>query len=263
MTVNQPRGIVAVTCNLSDADGHVSHRAGHRYLTALQEISGAVPILVPALGDSFDVEALLDNIDGIVLTGGVSNVEPHRYGGDPCVECGPHDPGRDGVALAMIRAAVRRGMPVFGICRGIQEINVAFGGTLHPELNIVPGRFNHRRPREKPVDVQLAPRQSITLTPGGYLHKLMDGVDKVMVNTLHGQGIDRLADGISIEAVADDGTIEAVRIDAVSGFAIGVQWHPEWKADEHMLYTALFRGFGLSVHEHAARRHGLMRQAAE
>jgi putative glutamine amidotransferase len=247
---------------MSEIDGHHSHRAGHRYVTAVHEVAGALPLLVPALGDVLDAEHLLDSVDGVLLTGGASNVEPHHYAGDPGVECGPHDPGRDGIAFNLVRGAVRRGIPLFGICRGHQEINVAFGGSLHPRLHEVPGRFDHRRPRDKPMEVQLSPRQNITLTPGGYLQDLLGGDETIMVNTLHGQGIDLLGQGLVVEAVADDSTVEAIRVADAKGFAVGVQWHPEYQAAEHRLYAALFRAFGAAVRDYASRRRGSA-QAAE
>jgi len=247
-------GVVAITCNLGEQDGHHSHRTGDRYVTAVHDVAGALPVLLPALGDVVDVDALLNHIDGVVLTGGVSNVEPHHYDGDPEVECGPHDPGRDGLTLRLVREAIRRGVPLFGICRGIQEINVALGGSLHPRLHEVPGRFDHRRERHKPLPEQLAARQRITLTAGGELQRLADGAATVMVNSLHGQGIDRVADSLVVEAVADDGTVEAVRVEGAAGFAIGVQWHAEWQPQQHPLYHALFRSFGAAVQAYARRR---------
>jgi len=254
MTRSVRQGIVAISCNMSEVDGHLSHRVGDRYVTAVHDLSGALPMLVPALGDDLDVARLLDSVDGVLLTGGASNVEPHRYQGTHGVECGPHDAGRDGMALQLVRTAVDRGVPLLGICRGHQEINVAFGGSLFPWLHDVPGRFDHRRPRDKPIEVQLSPRQNITLTEGGYLQELLDGDPDIMVNTLHGQGIDRLGDGLTVEAVADDGTIEAIRVTDARAFAVGVQWHPEWKPAEHRLYAALFRAFGEAVRDYARQR---------
>lgn len=257
-------GVVAVTCNFNDEDQHPTHRVGHKYVTALRAAAGAMPVLVPALEGIEEIERLLDHVDGVLLTGGASNVEPHHYQGNPVIACGPHDAGRDAVAMGLARAAVRRGVPLFGICRGHQEINVAFGGSLFPHLHEVEGRFDHRRPREKPVEEQYAPRQRITLADGGLLQQLAGGAQVVMVNTLHGQGIDRLGDGLEVEAVADDGTIEAIRVRDAAAFALGVQWHPEWRPLEHPLYAAVFRAFGDAVRACAtARRRAGVSAAAE
>jgi len=250
-------GVVAIACNISEQNGILSHRVGDRYVSAVHDVAGALPLLLPALGDDLDIAALLSHIDGVVLTGGVSNVEPHHYDGDPEIECGPHDPGRDGLTLRLIRAAVARGVPLFGICRGIQEINVAFGGSLHPRLHEVPGRFDHRRERDKPLAEQLAPRQRITLSAGSLLQRLAGGAETAMVNSLHGQGIDRLGEGLVVEALADDGTIEAVRVATAPGFAVGVQWHAEWQPQQHPLYRALFTAFGEAVATYVEARRAL------
>lgn len=249
-------GIVAILCNQRTDNGHRSHRVGHNYITAVRDGSGAMPVLVPALEDGADVEGLLARVDGVVLTGGASNIEPHHYDGDPEIDVGENDAGRDTMAFALVRGALAAEIPLFGICRGIQEMNVALGGSLIPWLHDEPGRYDHRRPREKPMEYQLSPRQRISLTPGGLLQQLAGGADEAMVNTLHGQGIDRLAQGLVIEAVAGDGTIEAVRFEAARTFALGVQWHPEWRALEHPLYAALFRAFGEAVARYTNARAG-------
>jgi putative glutamine amidotransferase len=254
--------IVAILCNLSSTEGRLSHRTGHNYITAVRDGSLATPLLVPALEEISDVEALLSRVDGVVLTGGASNIEPHHYDGDPAIDVGENDPGRDAMAFALVKTALSAGIPLFGICRGIQEMNVALGGSLIPWLHEAPGRFDHRRPREKPMEYQLSPRQRITLSEGGMLQQLAGGASQAMVNTLHGQGIDRLADGLFVEAVADDGTIEAVRVEGAESFALGVQWHPEWRAMEHPLYAALFRAFGDAVRQYAARHPGAGTNAA-
>ena len=200
-------GLVAVSCNQDAEAVHHTHRVGHNNLSALTDVSRVTPILVPVMS-CLDIELLLQRVDGILLTGGRSNVEPHNYNGDPNIACGPHDSDRDAMALALARGAVERGVPLFGICRGIQEINVAFGGSLFPWLHEVPGRFDHRREKHLPIADGLRPRQRVTLTPGGYLQQLAGGADDVVVNSLHGQGIDRVGDGLVVEAVADDDTVE-------------------------------------------------------
>ena len=247
-------GIVVIVCNFSDDDNHASHRAGDRFVVAVRDICGALPLLLPALGSGADLDTLLDNIDGVILTGGASNVSPHHYNGGEARDQSLLEDRREGGALELRAACVERNVPLFGICRGIQEMNVALGGSLHQYMHELPGHFAHRRPREKPVSVQLGPRQRITLTPGGILHGLANGARQVMVNTLHAQGIDRLADPLVVEAIADDGTIEAVRVNESPTFAVGVQWHAEYRTAEHDLYRALFAAFGEAVATHAEVR---------
>ncbi len=249
------RGIVVIVCNYNDdMKHHPSHRAGDRFVVTVREICGAMPLLLPALGFGADLDTLLDNIDGVILTGGASNVHPRHYDGGEPRDKTLLDDRRDGVALEVTRACVERNVPLFGICRGIQEMNVALGGSLHQYMHEQPNHFDHRRPREKPIEVQLGARQRITLTPGGTLQELANGARQVMVNTLHAQGIDRLADPLEVEAVADDGTIEAVRVADSPTFSIGVQWHAEYRTEEHDLYRALFAAFGDAVADHAVAR---------
>ncbi|MDA1098826.1 MAG: gamma-glutamyl-gamma-aminobutyrate hydrolase family protein [Proteobacteria bacterium] len=249
-----PRGIVVIVSNFNEDENHASHRVGDRYVVAVRDICDALPLMLPALGSGADLDTLLDNIDGVILTGGASNVNPHYYNGVEARDKSLLDDRRDGVALELVCACVERNVPLFGVCRGIQEMNVALGGSLHQYMHELPGHFDHRRPREKPISVQLGARQRITLTPGGVLQNLANGARQVMVNTLHAQGIDRLATPLVIEALADDGTIEAVRVADSPTFAVGVQWHAEYRTSEHALYRALFAAFGEAVAAHAGKR---------
>ena len=249
------RGVVVIVCNYSDdIKFHTSHRAGGKFVVAGRDICGAMPLLLPALGFGADTDTLLDNIDGVILTGGASNVHPRHYDGGEPRDKTLLDERRDGIALEVSRACVERNVPLFGICRGIQELNVALGGSLHQYVHEQPNHFDHRRPREMPMEVQLGARQRITLTPGGLLQDLANGARHVMVNSLHAQGIDRLADPLEVEAVADDGSIEAVRVKHSPTFSIGVQWHAEFRTQDHDLYNALFRAFGDAVAEHYLNR---------
>lgn len=256
--------VIGIICNFfEDENGHRSHRAGARYVEAVREAAGGVPILLPAMGAGTDVDVLLDRLDGVVLTGGASNIETHHY--DAAREhVGTIDQGRDGLALALVRACVERGVPIFGICRGHQEINVAMGGTLHPLLHEVPGRMDHRRERERPMAEQVRPRHWLELTPGGLLAELI-GETRSLVNSLHGQGVDDVAPRVMVEATAEDGTIEAIRVTDAKRFAVGVQWHAEIDATEHPLHAALFARFGADARDHASSRsprHGRPRRVA-
>lgn len=248
------RPLVGIAASLRVADGFPFQAAGNHYVLAVLHHAASQPVLVPALENGQDVERLLDRLDGILLTGGVSNVQPHLYGAEEAPDSGTRDPGRDATSIALVRGAVERGAPLLGICRGIQEMNVAFGGTLHQHLKDVEGRFDHRRPREKPLEEQLAPRHEIALTPGGRLSELLGGAPSVAVNSLHGQGIDRLAERLQVEAMAADGTIEAVSVLDAKGFALGVQWHAEWRPDEFPVHRAIFGAFGAACRAYAEGR---------
>jgi putative glutamine amidotransferase len=195
-----------------------------------------------------DIGALLDTVDGILLTGARANVHPSHFGHDEHPAHEPYDRNRDVIALELIEACVVRGVPVFGICRGLQEMNVAFGGTLHPEIRELPGRMNHRMPRlpngepHPDIDVIFADRHEVRLTPGGLFAKLL-GAESIRVNSLHGQGILEPGQRIVVEGVAEDGTMEAIRIADAPGFALGVQWHAEHDASRNPINRALFEAF--------------------
>src|SRR5215471_2125687 len=203
------------------------HTVNDRYPNAVIDAAGCLPIVIPACGHKMDLGALLDSLDGLLLTGSPSNVEPYHYGGSPSLEGTLHDPDRDSTTLPLIREAVRRDIPVLAICRGIQELNVALGGTLHQRVHELPGRLNHRSRRDSP-DGPYGPAHGVVLTSGGLLASLA-GTTEVMVNSLHSQGIDRPGPALRVEAVAPDGQIEAVSLPGAR-FVVGVQWHPEYKA---------------------------------
>jgi putative glutamine amidotransferase len=228
------------------------HTVSERYTEAVISAAGCLPVLIPAIGPYTDVSAVLDRLDGILLTGSPSNVEPHQYGGPPSTEGTLHDPDRDATTLPLIREAVRRDLPVLAICLGIQELNVALGGTLHQRIFDMPERFNHRRRglaavRKLTMDDRYGPAHPVRLTPGGRLTDLADGAAEIMVNSLHGQGIDRPAADLRVEAVAPDGQIEAVSLPGAR-FVVGVQWHPEYKPLENAFSRALFAAFAQACH---------------
>jgi putative glutamine amidotransferase len=232
---------------------HPVHLTGDKYIRAVSEGAGALPLLVPALGDGIDLDDLVARLDGLLVTGSASNVEPHHYGGPPSAKGTLHDPARDATTLPLIRAALAAGVPLLGICRGFQELNVALGGTLHQRVHEVPGLSDHREDETAPLEVQYGPAHSVTLVPGGVLARLAGG-NEVRVNSVHGQGIDRLAPALAVEATAPDGLVEAVRVADAPAFALAVQWHPEWRFRDDPLSTALFAAFGQAAAEHARRR---------
>ncbi|MDP9198211.1 MAG: gamma-glutamyl-gamma-aminobutyrate hydrolase family protein [Pseudomonadota bacterium] len=231
---------------------HWFHAVGEKYIAAIVQAADAVPVMVPAFGERYLGEWLAA-FDGILFTGSPSNVEPHRYQGPESAPGTWHDPERDATTLPMITAAVTAGLPVFGICRGFQEMNVAFGGSLYQKLQELPGRMDHREDTTQALEQQYAPAHEITLVQGGLLHGIA-GVERIKVNSLHSQGIERLGTGLVPEAQADDGVIEAFRVGDANSFALAVQWHPEWKVMENPFSRALFAAFGKAGREHATRR---------
>jgi putative glutamine amidotransferase len=232
------------------------HTVADRYTEAVISAAGCLPVLIPAIGPYTDVSAVLDRLDGLLLTGSPSNVEPHQYGGPPSMEGTLHDPDRDATTLPLIREAVRRDLPVLAICLGIQELNVALGGTLHQRIFEMPERFNHRRRglaavRKLTMDERYGPAHPVRLSPGGRLAELADGAGEIMVNSLHGQGIDQPAPDLLVEAAAPDGQIEAVSLPGAR-FVVGVQWHPEYKPLENPFSRALFAAFAQACHAGSA-----------
>ena len=223
-----------------------NHAASDTYVRAVDRLVDGVPILLPANGDAADIPTLLSRLDGIILTGSRSNVRPDCYGGCPHPEDVPEDAMRDAVTLPLIRAALDAGVPVLAICRGMQELNVALGGTLHQRLQDLPGRLDHSTPMQPDPRVRQGKAHRVDLVPGGVLHRLA-GAPVIAVNSLHNQGVDRLASDLVVEAVAPDGTIEAVRAASGAGFAVGVQWHPEYDFDTDPVSAALFVAFGESL----------------
>lgn len=243
-------GVTACARLLGD---HPFHVAGDKYIRAAADGAGGTPLLIPALGDLLGLADLLDRLDGLLITGSRSNVEPQHYDGPPSAPGTHHDPDRDSTTLPLIRLAIERGVPVLGICRGFQEMNVALGGTLHQRVYEVPGLNDHREDESRPVEVQYGPSHPVRLTADGALAAMI-GTDAAMVNSLHSQGIQRLAPGLSVEAVAPDGLVEAVRVTNAPAFAMAVQWHPEWRFWDNPLSAALFRHFGDAAAERAAAR---------
>ena len=229
---------------------------GERNLRAIAEVAGAMPLVFAGVPEITDIGTLLDVVDGIVLTGARANVHPTRFGTDPHKAHEPYDERRDAMALALVEACVSAGIPVFGICRGFQEMNVAFGGSLHPEIREIPGRMNHRMPRldngeiHPDPTVVFADRHDVHLVPGGAFATLL-GCETIRVNSLHGQGIMQHGQRIVVEGVAEDGTIEAIRVAEASSFALGVQWHAEYDPQQNPVNRALFKAFGEAV---AARK---------
>ena len=231
---------------------------GERNLRAVAEVAGALPLMFAGEPEITDLGALLDTVDGIVLTGARANVHPTRFNTEPDPKHEPYDIHRDEVALRLAEACVARGVPLFGICRGLQEMNVAFGGSLHPEIRELPGRMNHRMPRlengeiHPDPEVIFADRHDVTLIRGGAFATIL-GCDRIRVNSLHGQGILEPGRRVVVEGVAEDGTIEAIRIADASTFALGVQWHAEYDPQLNPINRALFEAFGEALAARSGR----------
>jgi putative glutamine amidotransferase len=233
-------------------NSYPAHSSGTMNTAAVAEVSGCLPLIIPSDPRYVGVEELLDLCDGFLLTGGRPNVHPSEYGEEETPAHGAFDRGRDAITLPLIRACVDRGQPFLGICRGFQEVNVALGGTLHPEIRDLPGRMNHRMPPDGSLEECFALRHAVTFSDGGVFHRLM-GAREVMTNTLHGQGIARAAAGIVIDGHAPDGTPEAIYVKDAPGFTLSVQWHPEWNAGNDPVSRPLFQAFGQAVTAWAER----------
>jgi putative glutamine amidotransferase len=259
-TLAMKRPVVGVIGNAHRIENRFNTQmVGERNLRAVADVAGALPLMFAGSPEITDIGALLDAVDGIVLTGARANVHPTRFKTEPHERHEPYDIHRDDVALALAEACVARGVPIFGICRGLQEMNVAFGGSLHPEIREIPGRMNHRMPRLENGEIHpdplvvFADRHDVHLTPDGAFAKLL-GCETIRVNSLHGQGILEPGERVVIEGIAEDGTIEAIRIADAPTFALGVQWHAEYDPQRNPINRALFEAFGeaLKVHQRAS-----------
>ncbi len=233
-------------------DRYPVHASGTMNSDAVAQVSQCLPLIIPTDPRFVSVAELLELCDGFLLTGARPNVHPGEYGEDETPAHGAFDRGRDAITLPLIRACVARGQPFLGVCRGFQEVNVALGGTLYPEIRDLPGRMNHRMPPEGTLEEQFALRHPVRFTEGGVFHHLM-GAPEVMTNTLHGQGIARVGQGIAVDGVAPDGTPEAIYVQGAAGFTLAVQWHPEWQAAADPVSRPLFEAFGAAAADWAAR----------
>ena len=233
-------GLPLCRWQLTDRDIGWFHLVGEKYISSVTGY-GAFPLMIPAFADDLDMDTVLDSVSGIMFGGSLSNVHPSTYG-EAHPGLGLADQPRDATVLRLMRACLERGIPFIGICRGVQELNVLFGGTLHREVHNVAGRLDHREVKDVSDDVAYGPIHTITLSEGGVLHQVI-GERQVMVNSLHGQGIDRLGEGLQIEAVCEDGQIEAVSVIGAKAFAVGVQWHPEYRYWENPQYDKLLQAF--------------------
>jgi putative glutamine amidotransferase len=230
---------------------HPFHMVGEKYIAAIRDGAEAVPLLIPVLERPLTTAEVLAAVDGFLFTGSPSNVSPHYYGGEEPHEGVLLDEKRDSTTLPLLRAAIDAGAPVLCLCRGFQELNVAFGGTLLQHVHEVEGRLDHRENKDADLDFQYGPAHEVRVTDGGLLSQLVD-LKSFAVNSLHAQGIDRLAPSLHADAIAPDGTIEAVSMPGAKGFLLGLQWHPEWRWRENPVSRAIFAAFGAAFRERAS-----------
>jgi len=230
---------------------HRFQAVGEKYIRAVMVGAEALPLLIPSMQPALDLRTLLAELDGLLLTGAYSNIEPHHYGGGPSYEGNLHDPARDATTLSLVKLAIEMRVPVLAVCRGFQEVNVALGGTLHQKVQEVAGFDDHREDLEDPLDEQYAPAHPVALS--GSLARIA-GSDAALVNSLHGQGIDRVAPGLCVEARAPDGLVEGLRLEDERSWLLAVQWHPEWKVADNPFYLGIFREFGAACRARAAHR---------
>lgn len=245
--------LVAVSTDVKQFENYTWHATPRQYLEAALTGAGVLPVMVPSFGERLDIDSLLASVDGVMITGSRSNVHPSRYGGDASEANGPYDEARDATTLPLIRAAIERGVPLLAICRGIQELNVALGGTLATEIQDLPGIMDHRAPVSDDHDERFAIRQSVRIRPGSCLADVF-GPGEIRVNSVHRQAVGRLGGRLQVEATAEDGTVEAVSVVGAPAFAVGVQWHPEYWVRSDDASQRIFRAFGEAVRAHAARR---------
>ena len=248
--------LVGLPADTFELDGLLFHKLGDKYARAVSEVSHAHPLLIPSLGCDLDLSDLLEGLDGLVITGSPANVHPELFGVEPTEAHEPYDLHRDATTFPLIEFALEKEIPLLCICRGHQELNVVMGGTVDTEIHELPGRHEHRGLGET-VAERYEPKHPISVIPGSTLHKIV-GAEEIMVNTVHRQAIARLADGLTVEATAEDGTIEAVTVNGARGFNLSVQWHPEYRAKDNPDSVKIFEAFGDAVRARFHARTGMI-----
>ncbi len=245
--------LIGIPCDRKIIGPHPFQAVGEKYVRAVVDAGVGTPLLIPSLAPPLILEALLAHLDGILLTGSVSNIEPHHYSDEPSADPSRHDPQRDATTLSLVEVAVRMRIPLLAVCRGFQEVNVAFGGTLLQKVHDTAGLHDHREDLGAPLDVQYGPAHALQLTPGGLLAGIA-GTDEVRVNSLHGQGVRTLGRDLIVEATAPDGLIEAVRLESPDTWLLAVQWHPEWRVTQNPFYLGIFQHFAAAARRRAHLR---------
>lgn len=249
---SQHRPLIGITCCSNKLGIHAFQMVADKYIKAAVDGSNIIPVLIPSLGDG--MLDLLPKLDGLYLTGSYSNMEPHHFGGEDLGVEMPRDPRRDHTNLALLKQAVAMKMPVLGVCRGFQEMNVALGGTLHQQLFKVDGMMEHRENKQHTLEQQYAVAHDVALSSDGILADIMQNELTQQVNSLHGQGVDQLAPALKNEALAPDGLVEAFSLKDDSSYYLGLQWHPEWQIDNHPFYKKIFESFGQACAQYQASK---------
>ncbi|MBM4217030.1 MAG: gamma-glutamyl-gamma-aminobutyrate hydrolase family protein, partial [Gammaproteobacteria bacterium] len=232
------RPLIGIPADRRIVGPHPFHMVGEKYAHAVARAAGGLPVLIPVLPEPLETEELLSRLDGLLFPGSPSNVEPHHYDEGPSEPGTLHDPERDATSLPLIRAAIEQGVPILGLCRGCQEMNVALGGSLWQKVHEAPGFFDHREDKSAPLEIQYGPAHEVVLEPGP-MREWAGGADRVKVNSLHGQGVKQLAPSLQVAARAPDGLIEAFHLPAAPAFTWAVQWHPEWRLMANNFSVAL------------------------
>ena len=251
--MNHRRPIIGIPACIKTIGDHAFHAVGEKYVNAVVSAAKGIPLVLPAIGNEQDLATILELVDGILLTGSASNVEPSRYNTPLHHADMLMDTARDATTFPLIEAAIVAAIPILGICRGFQEMNVAFGGTLHQEVHAQQHLMDHRE-KSGTLDVQYGLSHPVQITKDSFLQRLFNGSDEIMVNSIHGQGIDQLGEALSAEAIAPDGLVEAISVVNAKTFALAVQWHPEWKVNENAQSLAIFTAFGDACRVHLARK---------
>jgi len=251
-----PRPLVAIAADRIERHGHEAHAVLHGYIDAVSRVAGALPLALPAALEALDADSLIETLDGLVLTGSPSNVAPQCYGADVSPPDVLLDPDRDAAVLSLLPRLIAAGVPVLGVCRGFQEMNVAYGGTLDTAVHLRPGALDHREgDHDRPVPRWYDDSHPVDIVPGGLLAQWAPS-RRLAVNSLHHQGVARLGRGLRIEATAPDGLVEAFSVEGVSAFALAVQWHPEMRTHDCPLAHAIFTAFGVACQQRRANRLG-------
>ena len=256
--MHQPlKPLVGIPCDVNRIGLNKFHAVGEKYINAVATGADVLPLLIPAFSDGEDmhvedqsliIDQILERIDGLFLSGSPSNIQPHHYGNESSMTPDSHDPQRDDLNLHLIREAINRKIPILAVCRGMQELNVALGGTLYQKVHEQDGMMNHRENPELDRAGQYSKAHEVTLLDGSYLAQIT-GKSTIEVNSLHGQGVRTLGNGLIAEALAPDGLIEAVKLENGNHFVLAVQWHPEWQFQDDEISTALFRAFGDAIRQ--------------
>jgi putative glutamine amidotransferase len=249
-----PRPVIAIPADIREFDGTTWHAAQTQYINAALKAADVMSFIIPALVEGNDIDEILDRVDGLLVSGSATNVHPSLYGMEAKESDGPFDPARDATSLPLIRRALECGIPMFAICRGIQELNVALGGTLASEIQEQPGVWDHRKPTDVDRHEAYAIRQPVIIREGSCIAQHLGLAGEIQINSLHRQAIAETAPRLQVEATAEDGTIEAVSVIDAKGFAVGVQWHPEYWAETDAPSRALFEAFGKAIREYQASK---------